>query len=290
MKNIPIIGKLLLVMAAFGAFALGVAYYSGSQLQSVDHAYSSMLERESTAALQIVRMNRSMLGARAAIADLLMSRSEAINKSASAEMADMRSRFIDASDKASAAMPELQQLKDLKSKGLQIIDQNCSSAIDQAAKAVAIEDVVASQTTYLSQCQPLFPDFVKQTTAIQDDLIKTAQTKSDDISALSDTIVKTTYAIILAGLVIVVAGAFFAFRAWLIRPIKGLESAMQRLAGGNLSTAIDGIDRKDEVGAMARAVQVFKDNGIKAKQLEAEAEETRRRQEVERERLAAEER
>ncbi len=64
-----------------------------------------------------------------------------------------------------------------------------------------------------------------------------------------------------AGLMIVVTVA---------RPIVRSTVIMGRLAEHDLSTEIEGTERKDEIGAMARAVQVFKDNIIKSDGLEAQ--------------------
>jgi methyl-accepting chemotaxis protein len=56
----------------------------------------------------------------------------------------------------------------------------------------------------------------------------------------------------------------------LMRPLGALTVAMERLATGDTSVPIAAIDRHDEIGAMARAVDVFKNNMIKADQLAAE--------------------
>ncbi|QOZ55668.1 methyl-accepting chemotaxis protein [Bradyrhizobium sp. CCBAU 53338] len=53
-------------------------------------------------------------------------------------------------------------------------------------------------------------------------------------------------------------------------PIRGMTSAMGKLAGGDTSTAIPCVGRTDEVGEMADAVQVFKENMIEAERLRAE--------------------
>ncbi len=53
--------------------------------------------------------------------------------------------------------------------------------------------------------------------------------------------------------------------------VAELNLAMERVAAGELSTAIPGVDRSDEVGAMARTVEVFKESAAKRKQLEEEA-------------------
>ncbi|GJD98564.1 methyl-accepting chemotaxis protein [Methylobacterium isbiliense] len=68
------------------------------------------------------------------------------------------------------------------------------------------------------------------------------------------------------------------------RPIRVMTGLMQRLAEGDATAAVPFRDRREEVGAMARTVQVFKDNLMRTRALEEEtafaragAEEQRRR-------------
>ena len=62
---------------------------------------------------------------------------------------------------------------------------------------------------------------------------------------------------------------WFALRRAL-SPLKHLRAVMGRLAEGDASAIIPGADRRDEIGSMAGAVQVFKDSLIRARQLETE--------------------
>jgi methyl-accepting chemotaxis protein/hemoglobin-like flavoprotein len=76
------------------------------------------------------------------------------------------------------------------------------------------------------------------------------------------------------------AAALALTAGWiLVRVVRGvtrLSGAMRAIAGGAAETPVPGGHRADEIGAMAAAVQVFKDNLIRTRQLEAEAEEARR--------------
>jgi methyl-accepting chemotaxis protein len=77
--------------------------------------------------------------------------------------------------------------------------------------------------------------------------------------------------LLLAGsLVLAVGGTGIVFRR-VLRPVRAMIQAMRALAAGDADVAIPARDRRDEVGAMAAAVQVFKDNLIRARALEAEA-------------------
>ncbi|WP_315765584.1 MULTISPECIES: HAMP domain-containing methyl-accepting chemotaxis protein [unclassified Bradyrhizobium] len=79
-------------------------------------------------------------------------------------------------------------------------------------------------------------------------------------------------------LALVVLVAFVAASATLIgmvrhrisRPIVDLTASMSRIAGGDISAEISGLARKDEIGAMAAAVGVFKNNMITTDRLAAE--------------------
>ena len=70
-------------------------------------------------------------------------------------------------------------------------------------------------------------------------------------------------------------GAGFLLYRGIAVPVVGMTGAMRRLAGGDKQTEIPARGRGDEVGAMAAAVQVFKDNMIRAEQLAAETEAQR---------------
>jgi len=56
-------------------------------------------------------------------------------------------------------------------------------------------------------------------------------------------------------------------------PIAALTACMDRLAGGNHDTVVPGAARKDEIGEMSRAVEVFRQNGIRIAALSADEAE-----------------
>jgi len=50
-------------------------------------------------------------------------------------------------------------------------------------------------------------------------------------------------------------------------PVKRMTGVMGKLAAHDLSVSVTGLERRDEIGAMAQAVQVFKDNMVKGDEL-----------------------
>lgn len=71
---------------------------------------------------------------------------------------------------------------------------------------------------------------------------------------------------ILAGLALIIT---------LRGPIGKITMAMRRLAEGRLDVSISGENRKDEIGDMARALSIFKENALTKVAMERDAEQTR---------------
>jgi methyl-accepting chemotaxis protein len=89
------------------------------------------------------------------------------------------------------------------------------------------------------------------------------------------------------GLAILIIAVISGGIAWLIgrsisRPLGQLGARMRGLADGALDADIPGIERGDEVGAMAATVQIFKDNALRIRGLEKIEAETQQRAAAER--------
>ncbi|MFC7331600.1 methyl-accepting chemotaxis protein [Rhodocista pekingensis] len=90
-----------------------------------------------------------------------------------------------------------------------------------------------------------------------------------------DTITAATQSATFGTIVALIAAAGLSIGAGLTTvttvagPVNRLTDTMNRLSRRDLTASVDGADRKDEIGAMARAVQVFKDGLIEAERLTA---------------------
>jgi methyl-accepting chemotaxis protein len=88
-------------------------------------------------------------------------------------------------------------------------------------------------------------------------------------------IYETTRIVVIAGVLLASLSAI-AMATLIVfgvtRPLAAMTDAMKRLAAKDMSADIIGIGRKDEIGDMAEAVQVFKHGMIEAARLAAEQE------------------
>ncbi len=89
----------------------------------------------------------------------------------------------------------------------------------------------------------------------------------------------------LVVIALILAAAGYLIGRGISRPIGAMTEAMNSLAEGDLEVVVPAEDRRDEIGAMARAVAVFKASAIEVKRLEAEQKEAEARAEAERHRI-----
>ncbi|SED68704.1 methyl-accepting chemotaxis protein [Rhizobiales bacterium GAS188] len=115
-----------------------------------------------------------------------------------------------------------------------------------------------------------------------DAALKKVEASADEQDQLANHALHTIKASQLLGGVIMAVAALLA-GWWLYRviavPVARITEAMRKLANGDRSVAVTDGARKDEIGLMARSVQVFKDAAVEKTRLEAQAETTHRQSE-----------
>ena len=141
-----------------------------------------------------------------------------------------------------------------------LVDQSFLPALakgDTAAAAKSYAEITAAYTAH----RAVIDDIVKQTND------ENAATEAEATSRVQ---LFTTILWSISAFVLIVFGAGIAGVArGVIQPITGMTAVMQRLAGGELESEIPSLGRKDEVGAMAGAVQIFKENAQRVRAMEA---------------------
>ncbi|MCZ7659946.1 MAG: methyl-accepting chemotaxis protein [Xanthobacteraceae bacterium] len=100
-------------------------------------------------------------------------------------------------------------------------------------------------------------------------------------AALAASQAQTRMSLVGIGVAVVLIGLALSYLIGrsITRPLKGLSAAMQRLAEGDTAVEIPATEAKDEIGAMARTVIVFRDNARERERLAASQDETSRERE-----------
>ncbi len=130
-------------------------------------------------------------------------------------------------------------------------------------------DDVGARQLLMTEARPLFVQWLGQI----NEFIDLQESKNKLVASETASIVAgfsiLTIALCIGALVIGGAGALWALAS--IKPLRDLNQVMDRLASEDFSVSVPGAHLKDEVGEIARAVEVFKQGGVERVRLQAEA-------------------
>src|ERR1700733_14528041 len=224
----------------------------------------------------VTQANRVLEDARAKITQLMFDTNAADRQAMAADISGDEASFINFMDQAARVnTTHASNIKALESRGQQLLASDCSRSIELGTNATSAADLLSAQTEFLKSCAPgfngLVPDMLSMTISFKN------FTGFGDLAASKavGSTIQMSYFLTLGGLALVMLGGFFPIRAWVVAPVKALQGVMGRLSGGDLQAKVNGTDRKDEIGGMARTVQLFKDAGIEKLRVEGEAEAQR---------------
>ncbi len=154
------------------------------------------------------------------------------------------------------------------------------ASMDKGAQSLV--DVINQRTTDYVAARQQLDGVWGQLTSFAEEQKQTAGTERDQANSIS---VGTT----ALGILVSIVGGI-ALVLTLQRPIAQITAAMRRIAEGALDTNISGEKRSDEIGDMARALGIFKENAISKIRIEEQSDEERQAAEHERQRNDAEKR
>ncbi|MGN8000969.1 methyl-accepting chemotaxis protein [Sphingomonas sp. 22176] len=256
--NLKIQLKIILLLAVLGLVTLGVAWYGGTALKQTDGNYSEIVTETLPDTVKLVRANRVTIemiyaGYKVMAYD---GASSTARDAADAEKTSFEkvSKYFDEVIKAEPDQAAtISPLRDLAS----TLHEQVQTAIafglrndDQGARqALVSADQTASKLT-------------KALATINDGRIKQATKTSEDLSAAAGSNRITLLVVSLIALLTTMGVAAVLAKAQIVKPLERLQDAMRALAGGNNAAEVPGVDRRDEVGAMAKSVLVFKEAAV----------------------------
>jgi methyl-accepting chemotaxis protein len=278
LKNTPIRTKILSLVASIGIVGIAGIGLMSHSYNGTDARYSQFLKSDNASSLEMARATTSLVASTYAAYQIAAFDTDTQTRLKTRESFDegestlfrrldtarkltpQDSADIDRlADRAHAIFADLHRVLDLK-------QQN------KAAEATAL----------LASIDPAVTEWRANLRDWNNDRMKALAEQSAALSNQTHTtIFNTLLAIGLLFAGILAASLLVASRG-IIQPISQLRARMVTLADGKTDEGIDGLDRRDEVGQMAAAVAVFRDNAIERQRLAQEADATRSLSERER--------
>ncbi|GGK41738.1 methyl-accepting chemotaxis protein [Salinarimonas ramus] len=264
--------KILSVILILGAVSVLVGAVAVSSLSSLARATAEM-DQDAHRALTAAQINASMLEIGKEqyrlVADPTQRSREAARERLAAELAILEGHLSTLETGASAAYVE--QLARIRT-DLELYQEGLEDVF-RAAEAIRMVDFSLESIALRSAAEKngtVAADLRETTARIAQSLadqVADAATRAEQRYRTSSTVIVTVAAIgILAGLVL---GAFIA-HVGIGKPLTAVVAALRRLADADYALAIPGTERADEVGDVAKAALVFKENGLEAERLRRE--------------------
>jgi methyl-accepting chemotaxis protein len=179
-------------------------------------------------------------------------------------------------------VPELRGPIDAAMATVQSAFTACDPFVRAAAAVTTSGDNLRAAAAIKDKCNPLLGSALQTQVKLTDDLTAYSAKASGDLADLTDDTIRSVLLSVGAGLLAIIAAAIWIGLHGMSRPIGRLTMVMEAFARNDLAAVTPGTGRGDEIGAMARTVDVFKTNALEVNRLRAEQEAQKQRAAAER--------
>jgi methyl-accepting chemotaxis protein len=282
-KILAVIG--ILSLAAAGITALGIV-----SLRQIAEQ-TGLVSRTSNEALLVSRINTNL---QAISANIYRISGDPRPENRSSAQADIKDE-VDAFKKRFAALSELVVSEDSKARLAKI--SNDMDALNGALKSVyqAAEGVQNFQMTQeMQQVRDAAGSAGKLVGTLRNSLRGMMEIYGKRVIDVNNDAGEaylhvSTLMMIAAGGSIVVSllFGFLIGQYGVAKPVRALVILLQKLAGGDYDVEVEGTDRKDEIGDVAKTAIIFKENGLAKIRMEREQKELEKKAVADREAAAA---
>jgi len=285
---LTVMAFVIMAMVAFGA----------SRLTTVSNAASDIIEKRDFAAVVLARAARNMIALPYSVSSALLYDSNSPEgRRAETGFGESKTKVDSYLAQASDLLPEKRQeiVRFRDRFDAMALEANKPYQIGLDTPALAKGSALqAEDLDKIAEASKLLAKVDGEVSALVDDILKFNDSVTTENAALAAGLHShSSSALMTMGLVGLISTAIaVAFSMWIStakieRPINLLIERMKSLARGDFSVTIEGQDRRDEIGFIARSVEVFKANGLERLRLERDAEAARLQAETDRARNAA---
>ncbi|TDG17389.1 methyl-accepting chemotaxis protein [Paracraurococcus ruber] len=264
--QMPVLGKGVLIVLLGVVSEAIIALVAMSGLQEVKTAYQTALVQESGAALQASQASRTVQGISRQAARLVYLGEGEARTGALTRIEALQRQTVEALAGIRAAQPGLAgAVQGLDADVGRLMEGVRGLAAAPAADTAALRRIMAERVDpQADRLRDALDRFVTERR-------EAAGRTSEAALAVTGTVRTTMLVVSVVALAIGIALATALFALGVARPMRRMAAEVERVAGGTLDAAVEGRDRRDEVGAVARAVETLRVLGLEKRGLEASA-------------------
>jgi methyl-accepting chemotaxis protein len=277
LNNFKISFKVSLIVALMAIVTVGAVSYAAVRMKAVDDAYSDLVSRVDKSTAMAIRASRFAEAYLSAAFQLLTETTDAGNAKLLAQAVGHRKSFEtimtqvakDLSERSSAIGPVVANYDKAFNA--------CQPILQLAAKAMTPEENLKAAERLNKECTPVIESAIREHAKLTEVLLSASAKLSNELTENTNSTILTVLISAGLGLLVSLGIALWIGIKGLARPIGDLKTVMEAYVHNDLKAAVPGIERRDEVGEMARTVEVFKTNAIEVERLKAGLEATEKR-------------
>ncbi|WP_404367797.1 methyl-accepting chemotaxis protein [Sphingomonas sp. MMS24-J45] len=257
LENTKIATKIIALLAMLGLLTAGVAWMGSNELRKTDAVYSDLVN-EMTASVKLTQVNRRIAVMTGAAYQTMAY--DGKSEQAATAAGEEKKAYDSALERfafADKAVPEKATKVGEFRAAMERLHRLTSKAV-----ALGLQNRDAEALAVLRDADVVAHDFSHALTEYNEAAIANAQTTSAKLSETSIATSWTVMVISFLGALLGVGLSIIVARVGITVPLNTLRETMSRLAAGENRVEVPGVDRGDEVGAMAKTVLVFRDAAV----------------------------
>jgi methyl-accepting chemotaxis protein len=277
LNDLRIAWKVAILLGLLGLASFLSIGFAATRMSEADKAYSDLVNRVDAANVSVARGSRNIESFVSLVYQLAIESSADASSKLLSRNTEEKNSYQARYAEALQLIPEKQsELSQLNAKAQQMFGV-CAEVVQAVASAETADESAKALDLLKSQCSPLAAAVLDEQTKVGDNLVAYAKAAATRVSEESRAGIRLAIGLVTVGLALSLAAAMWVGIRGLSRPIVNLKAAMERLAAADLQVLVPETARRDEIGQMARAVEVFKNNGLEVERLKAEQADAERR-------------
>jgi methyl-accepting chemotaxis protein len=278
LENLKVASKVMLSLALLALIVIGAVVFSSVRMYAIDGGYTHLIEQDAEVAKLLGWADQRLTAEGHLQYQLILESTPKGVEALKAKMVKNEKEFHDFMVQAKAKGGNYATRIDQIGQGFDAALAIGKQAQDLVEKAKDVEALDLVRAKFDPNINKLESDL----TVLVEELGKVMADDAGALSRTTSSTVLTTQIAVGIGLLFAFAAGLFITSAGVSKPLTAMAEIMEVLAKGRFDVDVFGQKRGDEIGVIARSVQVFKENGQAIERLRSEQEAAKAKAEAER--------
>ena len=278
LNNIKIVFKISLIVALLAMVTIASTFYSTGKMRAMDDANSDIVNRIDKSTTLAARASRRAENYMSSAFQLLAETTDAGNAKILAQAVESREAYTKAMATVLKDMPEQASSIEPTIAQFTTAFAVCRPIMEAAAKTTEAADNLIVSARLKAECVPVMTAAMETHAHLVSGMLANVAKLADQMTVDANSAIRTVWIASIVGLLLGLSVALWIGIKGLSQSVDRLKHMMEKLAANDLTIAVTGTERRDELGDMARTLDVFKTNALEVQKMRADQQATEQAQ------------